>query len=82
MGELIDCKCKKCDNSWIRYQGEGMMAIFYHCSECGKEISLDKSNNPILRCECGGYCNSLDNPIICPECNSIDIETDPVGDWD
>lgn len=84
MGYLINCNCKQCNNSWVRYQGEGMMAAFYHCDKCGKEISVQDETDSdwINSCDCGGSYNEAESPIICPECKSMDIETSPAGCWD
>lgn len=84
MGYLVSCNCNRCDNSWERYQGEGMVVTFYHCDKCGKEISIqngiDKSHIPI--CDCGGSYNESEDPIICPECKSTDIDSFTSGCWD
>lgn len=61
-----------------------MLSTFYHCDKCGNEIStqcgMDQSQ--ITPCECGGSYKESDDPIICPECRSTNIEPDPAGFWD
>lgn len=82
MGILIACNCKQCNHSWERYQGEGMIATFYHCNKCGNEISIQHGIDKIPICKCGGSYNSKDHPIICPECKSKKIDSFPAGCWD
>lgn len=85
MGHTFEAICKACETRFEVSEGSGMIAMPYHCENCGKEWWWEfgpggptgKEPNPPT-CECGGTF-SLDAPPRCPACRSTDLERDPNG---
>ncbi|GHT50072.1 hypothetical protein AGMMS50262_08640 [Bacteroidia bacterium] len=79
MGNILNLKCGKCGNEWLHYEGSGFDSTYYYCDKCGKEKTTNVGvsvADESLQCECGGTFR-IDNPdIICPVCQSKDVDND------
>ena len=87
MGYAYDAICKSCGTKFQVSEGSGMIAMPFHCERCGSDWwwefgpggPLDKTANP-PPCECGGMFTLEARPR-CPQCGSLEFDTDPTGLW-
>ena len=84
MGESTDVICDRCQEKFSVSEGGGMISELFHCSLCGKEEWVDRSDSESesqqlsKRCECGGTFD-IEATSRCPNCKSIKWTVDPNG---
>ena len=84
MGYSYDAICKSCGTKFSVSQGSGMVAMPFHCDQCGEEWWWEFGfGGPVGQavpppCECGGAFKD-DAPPRCPNCRLADFEHDPEG---
>jgi hypothetical protein len=85
MGYGYDAICKSCGTRFSVSEGSGMVAMPFHCDQCGKEWwwefgpggPMGKEAAP-PPCECGGTFREDASPR-CPNCRSAQFVHDPDG---
>ncbi len=85
MGYGYDAICQSCGTSFSVSEGSGMVAMPFHCDQCGKEwwwefgpggpMGKEAAPSP---CECGGAFRADATPR-CPNCRSAHFGPDPEG---
>jgi predicted Zn-ribbon and HTH transcriptional regulator len=83
MGRGYGAICNECETHFEVNEGSGMIAMPFHCDQCGKEWwwefgeggPMGKEATP-PKCECGGRF-TVDAPARCPQCRSKDLRRDP-----
>lgn len=85
MGYGYDAICRSCGTRFAVSEGPGMVAMPFHCDQCGKEwwwkfgpggpTGKEAAPPP---CECGGTFREDASPR-CPNCRSAGFVHDPEG---
>lgn len=85
VGRAYDAICKRCGGKFHVSEGSGMIAMPFHCEQCGQvwwwefgpRRPMGKTAAP-PRCDCGGSFTAAAPPR-CPLCRSPELEQDPEG---